>query len=359
MPSHVHPLRLLVGVLLLAFAGCGGPGDAGPSEPDARADLLSQACWDRWQRSESQYVEFHVPRGRHARFVLKGPDEFVVVIYPGEFPGEWVQMRGVFRWMPSGDAEDREAFLRVLRRELNSASVPGESGTSRLTLVLNAARGARWGEVGEVLGCAFDVPGRRGHLRWAIRRAGTFLAVDPEADVRRRAEPGLAPGVSPLAIDLVALRGEDDVEEVVLAMGEKTWAFDPERARSEDSDDALFPHAAFEEAVAHIHVLAATHDLAVIRTSDPEEVLAWEHVVTVLDVLLGAGLWEVDLPEAGIRLSLLEPHDVDGASHAAGGEPVVTPLALVLVAVGVLLAFVVTLWPLRRGRELRWWGRRA
>jgi hypothetical protein len=87
-----------------------------------------------------------------------------------------------------------------------------------------------------------------------------------------------------------------------------------------------------------------------LRLPEPSTGILWHHVVQVLDLLIGSGARDIHLPGLGVDLSLPEPADLRADPFAREDDPVLTPWIVVLSALGLLLAFAVTLAPLRRRR---------
>ncbi len=333
----------LLAALLAVTSACGG----GEGAPDDPATLLVE-----WGDVEKRYVPIDPPVVEHVRGDRPEARPFVVYVASlgdsGHLPGLWL--------LASGSREEWTASLVEFGVALDEACAePGRrsgAGTCRVPLRVNADVWVPWSYVEDVFRRALDVPARIERVEWWVRSSSTLHDVHQEATLVRAARPS-----DPLAIEIRGRRLESDGSEVTLSVAD--WS----RTVRDDADSWFTrvqvdprpadPLDVWKGAVAVVQEQAGEHDGIELRITGEPEGVAWRHVVRVFDLLLGAGLREVDLPSLEARLVFAEPEDTSRPPFVYPGDPVATPVVVVLAVFMVLGAFVLTFLPLWFERSAR------
>jgi hypothetical protein len=154
----------------------------------------------------------------------------------------------------------------------------------------------------------------------------------------------------------------DDQVEVTLQIWDETWSFGEESASLEDPHLVAHANLIWERAgyAREVPLPSVDSDLsmhseglpAVLEFSGDADRIPWAYVVKVLDLLMGGGGREVYLPDLALRLDIPPPEPIE--AHIDEDDPVLTWAQVLLMGLAIVLAFLVTLAPLRaRPRRLR------
>ncbi len=358
MSSRAHHVAALA---LLLCASCGGSTGLDPDRPWGDAGHWHTPPTDRHrgygidlhdetqvQLPEADHAEVdrwppRVDRGTEIRrlrlHVLRSGN---TLLRSNEWP-----------WTSEVEAERRAARI-ALRNELQRLSAYPEMREPQpspiVAVILRADRRAPWSTVRGVVELLHEPVIGIQHLQWAVYRPGQAFAsrsVDHRVSallLRRTEAPGDA---KPLTIRLtVSASGTGAATR--LQIGGRAWSFGEAGEGFDDPDFLARANAIWAEVETLLLEAARGASSARVEIVERDHELWWAYVVKVLDLLLGAGLRDVSLPDARARLRLDEPDTTLPAVHA--DDSVLAPDVVVVCAVAVLLAFALTFLALRRKR---------
>lgn len=252
--------------------------------------------------------------------------------------------------LATGKESERRASLEAFRSEVErrcaDPSLRTTSGRCQLPLMLNADQCVGWENVRDVLRYVLESSARIHRLQWTVRGPPGSWPMCQEADVLVLAPRDAPDEERPPRIEIGGRRIRDHVWEVRLLIGDRSWT----SVYSGAEEDLRPSFATWREAGPHLRAMADTHDVVELHIHEPASGISWAHVVQVFDLLIGAGLRDVDLPEFSARFSLAAPEDRSAPPFAFSDDPVVTPLVVGLSALVILLVFALTFAPLRATR---------
>lgn len=350
----MRPNTWLAAVILAFAAGaCGAPSGAPvPASEDDRAwHVPRRGPARRRSLFRSETVPNRLPETRHAS---RDGEDVERVGLPrmvfNVFPDGSLYFKGMTWPLPTDDPEERDESLLALRDELELLTANPDwrdpEGRSRLAVTLAVVREAPWRHVPDLVRVVREPTIRIRRIQWAVRRR-TLPGGWRHGGILTPL-PAVGTGPAPLRVALDG-RAAGDTTEVTLAVGDRTWSFGVGEIDYGDAETVERANAVWAEAQEALAGTRARHDRASLTLPEPAPGVTWGHVVTAFDLLIGAGYRVVDLPVQGWRLELEEP---DPLPPEPRDDPIVTPLSVLAVVLGLFLGVFVTLWPLR-GRARR------
>jgi len=263
---------------------------------------------------------FHVPRAWRAEDLYPGPEDAEVV-------------RG--RQTPD---ERVEEILDGLRGIGGPTEIGGEP------IVLDVDREVPWLLVRRLLRGLMVVPGAPHPMRLRVARwpSGSphYLGTRLRPCGRSEDQP---PGV---VVVRFAAAGADRLE---LTVANRSWSLPVEPAGFDDPAFLAQVNRAWDEVEAYLDGLDTSGGVARLESTGAGDGLWYAHVVTILDLLIGKGVRELELADDGACLTLDPP---TGTTWPVRPAPVTGPM-LLTAGIAVLLAFVITFLPLGVGRTRR------
>ncbi len=339
----------LVLVCVFGLAGCG--------EPYAVPEIATDVNWHSdprtsartWGLDEKELGRLVLPEARHAGEDREGEIQRLII---NVSRGGDVYFRG-WQWR-LGNAPEAEhpasldAIAGTLAPYTRDPRFRNAADRSLIPLFLHADRETAWRWVRAVVRrAATERDIRTERLQWAVWSPAVGLGRDArqEGVLREAAPPAHALSIALTATDGVAW------PTLALAIGDRTSSFG-ELPQTPWQDEAFLARAnrIWDEAEAALETQAAPGRPVALRIAAGEQELPWAFVVQLFDVLLGAGLVDVYLVEAGLHVALRVPDAPTGPPQE--DAPVVTPLVLLLCALAVGLAFWIAFRPLA-GRRRR------
>lgn len=343
--------------------------------------LVLSGCGQPFERPPILRVDWHTQPDRlepHWGIQLRDPDPLVppeahFSVSDVKVPGEphrvvvnltkrrEVTLRKT-RWaLGGGSPREHERGRSRLLERLRAVVGPDERDAAQPPVLLHADRSARWGDIRLLLRLLRDeVEPPLQDLQWSISKPTRGFAVRHEARVDTAGRDELPGVVIPIRLTGRAL--PDDQVEVTLQIWDETWSFGEESASLEDPHLVAHANLIWERAgyAREVPLPSVDSDLsmhseglpAVLEFSGDADRIPWAYVVKVLDLLMGGGGREVYLPDLALRLDIPPPEPIE--AHIDEDDPVLTWAQVLLMGLAIVLAFLVTLAPLRaRPRRLR------
>ena len=347
---------LVAGVILaLALVPCAcGSRDARPATEDAGTSEVPRRPWGEPRHRDA--FPLNLPGVRNARWSRPEENPFVVSLPAG---GDLYFAGKIWGLRTATEGERRTRF-DALRSELARRSERGSDQAASpehpSSLRVRADRWLRWVSVRDVLQVALEEPLRIQRILLAVRSRSTFRRVEIEAAVSRSTHGDPPATGARLPIELSGRFVDAETAEVRLAVGGEAWTvtYDQRPGHeflASDQGRAGMGIGDMADARAHLGTMAPGYETVVLRLPRKGREVLWGQVVGVLDMILGAGLREVDLPQLDVRVSLAGPQDLGADPFVHAEDPVVTPLTLVLCLLALAAVFALTLSPLRGLRD--------
>lgn len=260
-------------------------------------------------------------------------------------------------WTTGAGPPQRRAALVALRNELQRLTADLEMREpirpDPSVVMLHGDRRAPWSVFREIAAVLLEPTIGVRLLQWAVYKPRRTA---PSRGVEHRQSAVMSPlasaptPVPPLAPRLtVTLTRTGGGTRLTIA--ERTWSFGDPGDGFDDPEFLRRANASWAEIEAWLPEAAADTSYASIEVVGDGRDLWWAYVVKTLDLLLGAGIRDVSVPDAGLHL-LLDEVDED-VPPVVVEDSGVTPSVVVLCALAVLAAFAITFLPRRRRRTSR------
>lgn len=219
------------------------------------------------------------------------------------------------------------------------------STTWPLYVLVAADRQAPWRRVRDVLDAVarLDVPSRE--VRLAVSEWPSARAHHLAMDLRPSAGHG-SEASGDVAVRITEGGGE---RGVTVEIDERSWVFPPTSQEFGDEDFLAAANGIWAEVKTGLDHAFEGKDRAQVRIRTTSGSLRFAYVVSILDLLLGAGVPEVALDEEGLCLTMKEPTGEAWPVDA----PAIGWWMLTVSVAAVLLAFLLNFpprWP-SRGRR--------